>query len=83
MARVAKGQEEEVNSNQELQKKEEERKQALQNKAVKGKKNKDKEKKKRVMAAKTQGLTNLQASPRKPSMKRNSASPTSTSLVLT
>ena len=35
------------------------------------------------MAAKTQGSTNLQASPRKPSKKRNSASPTLTSSVVT
>ena len=80
---MAKRQEEEVNSNQELQKKEEEQKQALQSEAAKGKKNKDKEKKKRVMAAKTQGLKKLQASPRKPSTKRSSASPTLTSSVAT
>ena len=80
----AKGQEDEGNFDQELQKKKEERKQALQSEAAKRKENKDEEKKKkRVMAAKTQVSTNLQASPCKPSTKRNSASPTSTSLVVT
>ena len=67
----------------EIIKKEKEKKRALQSEAAKGKKHKDEEEKKRVMAAKSQGLKNLQASPRNPSTKHSSASPTSTSLVAT
>ena len=74
----AKGQEEKGNPNQELKRKEEERKQVLQSEAAQDTKNKE-EKEKSGMADKTQRSSKLYLSPRHPPVKRSSSSPGSVS----